>query len=223
MTTTRITYATPGASYAHIADRHWEESLPSNDFGSCKDIARILIKDEPGSKMKAILSGGWRNFIPNTELDPNESTEYVNRTDDQNLIQEWIKRKKQSGLQPNTYECVDTGKKLRNIDFERIEYLFGLFNNEHMSCEQQRDKTDSGDISLEESKESVIEILGKNGKGFVLLVEGGRIDDSHHNNMAAMALHETMAFEKAIENAYKSLPTDETLIVVTADVGQNQL
>ncbi len=58
MTTTRITYATPGASYAHSADRHWEESLPSNYFGSCKDIARILIKDEPGSKMKAILSGG---------------------------------------------------------------------------------------------------------------------------------------------------------------------
>ncbi len=35
--------------------------------------------------------------------------------------------------------------------------------------------------------------------------------------MAAMALHETLAFEKAIENAHKSLPTDETLIVVTAD------
>jgi alkaline phosphatase len=112
---------------------------------------------------------------------------------------------------------VDTRGKLRNIDFERIKYLFGLFNNNHKDYEQERHKTDSGEPSLEEMTESAISILSKNEKGFVLLVEGGRIDHSHHDNMAAMALHETLAFEKAIENAHKSLPTDETLIVVTTD------
>ncbi len=217
MTTTRITHATPGASYAHIADGYWEGSLPSNDSDHCKDIARQLIEDEPGSKMKVILGGGRRSFIPNTELDPNEPTEYINRTDDRNLIQEWIDKKKKSGLQPNTYEYVGTRGKLIDIDFEQIEYLFGLFNNDRMSYEQERDKTDSGEPSLEEMTESAIKILRKNEKGFVLLVEGGRIDHSHHDNMAAMALHETLSFEKAIENAYKSLPTDETLMAVTAD------
>jgi alkaline phosphatase len=89
VTTTRITHVTPGASYAHIANRHWEGSLLSNN---CKDIARQLIEDERGSKMKVILGSGRRSFIPTNETDPNESTEYINRTDDRNLIQEWIKR-----------------------------------------------------------------------------------------------------------------------------------
>lgn len=37
-------------------------------------------------------------------------------------------------------------------------------------------------------------------KGFVLAVEGGRIDHAHHANTANRALDETVAFDKAIRS-----------------------
>lgn len=41
--------------------------------------------------------------------------------------------------------------------------------------------------------------------GFVLAVEGGRIDHGHHNNQANRALDETVAFDKAIRTTLEYL------------------
>jgi alkaline phosphatase len=215
VTTTRITHATPAASYAHIADRDWEENMPKEISGNCKDIARQLIEDEPGSKMKVILGGGRRSFIPINETDL--SGKKGLREDYRNLINEWINNKSESGLTSSAYKYVDTRGKLMNISYDEIEYLFGLFNYDHMSYEKERNQSDSGEPSLEEMTESAIKILSKNEKGFVLLVEGGRIDHAHHSNMAVLSLYDTLAFDRAVEKAFTILPKDETLIVVTAD------
>ena len=53
--------------------------------------------------------------------------------------------------------------------------------------------------------------------GYVLMVEGGRIDHAHHANYAQLALHETAELDDAI--AYTARVTDpaDTLIIVTAD------
>jgi alkaline phosphatase len=214
VTTTRITHATPAASYAHIAERDWEENMPTVS-GNCKDIARQLIEDEPGSKMKVILGGGRRSFIPTNETDPSGKNGL--RKDNRNLINQWINNKGESGLNSNAYQYVDTRGKLMEINYDQIEYLFGLFNYDHLDYEAQRNQSDSGEPSLEEMTESAIKILGKNENGFVLLVEGGRIDHAHHDNMAALSLYDTLAFDRAIEKAFTTLPKDETLIVVTAD------
>lgn len=46
VTTARITHATPGAGYAHSADRDWEgDSEMEGVAGGCKDIAYQLIKE----------------------------------------------------------------------------------------------------------------------------------------------------------------------------------
>lgn len=50
-----------------------------------------------------------------------------------------------------------------------------------------------------------------------MLVEGGRIDQAHHQNYAHAALHEVFEFDKAIEAALQNTNADETLIIVTAD------
>ena len=42
-------------------------------------------------------------------------------------------------------------------------------------------------------------------KGFVLAVEGGRIDHAHHANTANRALDETVAFDQAIRKTVKFL------------------
>ena len=59
------------------------------------------------------------------------------------------------------------------------------------------------------------------GKGFVLAVEGGRIDHAHHANTANRALDETVAFDKAIRETMEFLAeksiVEDTLVIVTAD------
>lgn len=61
------------------------------------------------------------------------------------------------------------------------------------------------------------EVLKKNENGFVMLVEGGRIDTAHHETTAKLALDEATEFQHAV--AYMRNITDEsdTLVIVTAD------
>ena len=56
----------------------------------------------------------------------------------------------------------------------------------------------AGEPSLAEMTRKALEILERNRKGYVLVVEGGRIDHGHHANSAYMALHDTLAFDRAV-------------------------
>ena len=49
------------------------------------------------------------------------------------------------------------------------------------------------------------------------MVEGGRIDQAHHEGWASRALNETVAFDLAVETAFKMVNLSETLIIVTSD------
>ncbi len=77
-----------------------------------------------------------------------------------------------------------------------------------------------GQMTLTEITESAVDFLSKDlGKGFFLMVEGGKIDWSAHNNDAATTFTEIVDFDNAIKVAYefyKKHPK-ETLIVVSAD------
>lgn len=88
------------------------------------------------------------------------------------------------------------------------------------SCLPYAIDSKEGDLTLTQITESAIDFLtkGKN-KGFFLMVEGGKIDWSCHDNDAATTFHEVMDMDAAIKVAYefyKKHPK-ETLIVVTAD------
>lgn len=76
---------------------------------------------------------------------------------------------------------------------------------------------DVNEPSLLEMTKKSLEILEKNSEGFVLLVEGGRIDHGHHEGMAKRALSETAEFESTIKYVRKHTNEEDTLIVVTAD------
>ncbi|OTF75892.1 hypothetical protein BLA29_012776, partial [Euroglyphus maynei] len=65
--------------------------------------------------------------------------------------------------------------------------------------------------------EAALKILRKNNKGFLLMVEGAKIDKAHHTNQAFYSLHDLLAFEKAIIKAQSMVNLKETLIIVTAD------
>jgi alkaline phosphatase len=64
---------------------------------------------------------------------------------------------------------------------------------------------------------SAIDVVKKNKNGFVLFVEGGKIDLAHHSNYARYALDETCELSKAVRAAMEMTDEQDTLIVVTAD------
>lgn len=71
--------------------------------------------------------------------------------------------------------------------------------------------------SLAEMTVKAIEVLNrKNSNGYILMVEGGKIDHAHHQNFAKLALHEVVGLDKAVEAALKMI-SDDTLVIVTAD------
>jgi alkaline phosphatase len=65
--------------------------------------------------------------------------------------------------------------------------------------------------------EAAIKRLQQDEDGFVLMVEGGRIDHAHHEGNAARSLEDYVAFDAAIKKALELTSRDDTLIVATAD------
>lgn len=73
--------------------------------------------------------------------------------------------------------------------------------------------------SLGEMTIAAIKVLSNRDNGFILMVEGGMIDQAHHRGNARQALSEVSAFDDAIEKTLDLLKNeiDESLIIVTAD------
>ncbi|KAG6452853.1 alkaline phosphatase, tissue-nonspecific isozyme [Manduca sexta] len=210
VTTTRVTHATPAASYAHSADRRWEADtdLPKKGL-HCDDIALQLVRGRVGSKIDVVLGGGRKNFFPKSQRDVEGHNGY--RSDGADLVREWLVKKTSMGALP---KYVYTRQQLLELDVEENNSVLGLFAPDHMpySLEAEDD-----DPSLSEMTQKAIEILSANKNGFFLFVEGGRIDTAHHETKARKALDETAEMAKAVEAALRMVDIEETLIVVTSD------
>jgi alkaline phosphatase len=74
------------------------------------------------------------------------------------------------------------------------------------------------DITLAEFTQKGIELLD-NDKGFFMMIEGGKIDWACHANDGTASIHDTLAFDAAVQVAYDFYEkhSNETLIVVTGD------
>ncbi|KAL7729498.1 hypothetical protein ACLKA6_007802 [Drosophila palustris] len=221
VTTTRITHATPAATYARIYHRDWEcdTEVPKESVGIHADIARQLVENEPGNKLNVILGGG---LSPMGALNQSEvrtvrfegSTETIcQRGDQRNLAEEWLQRHANDSLPAS---LVKTREDLLKVNVKEVDHLMGLFRNNHITYSIAREE---GEPSLQEMTETAIGVLerGSQSAGYVLMVEGGRIDQGHHQNYARAALHEVYELDLAVQAALKMTDSDETLILVTAD------
>ena len=92
--------------------------------------------------------------------------------------------------------------------------ILGLFKSSHMSYEADRDKTK--EPSLAEMTSFAIDGLTARDKGYVLMVEAGRVDHAHHATNAYRAMTDMQALNEAVKVA-KAKSGDDTLILVTAD------
>ncbi|KAI5101194.1 intestinal-type alkaline phosphatase precursor, partial [Silurus meridionalis] len=209
VTTTRVQHASPGANYAHVADRDWysDAQLPASaSTEGCKDIAYQLVHN---TDINVILGGGRQYMLPKETQDPEYPTVTGDRTDKTNLINEWLKNKTNAHYVWNKAE-------LNAVDERNTDYLMGLFEPKDNRYELKRNK--DTDPSLTEMMEKAIKILSKNPKGFYLFVEdNGRIDHGHHDSEAKHALYEAVEFDRAIARAAELTSELDTLTVVTAD------
>ena len=213
VTTTRVTHATPGACYAHVPARSWENdaSLPHGVAETgFPDIARQLLEFSAGDGLEVVLGGGRRNFLPVTSPDPEYSDKTGRRQDGRNLIEEWLRKPRAA--------YVWNRKQFDELDVKGVKHLLGLFEPSHMHYEHDRVTGDgAGEPSLAEMTVKAIEMLARNERGYFFMVESGRIDHAHHEANAYRALTDTIAFADAVRVARQKTRREDTLIVVTAD------
>ena len=213
VTTTRITHATPGGTYAHTPDRDWESDVttPADaQAQGCRDIARQLVEFTHGHGIDVIFGGGRALFLPRDVADPDKPDQHGVRADGRNLIEEW-----QAGGPQRTF--VWNATQLAQVPVVRGTQVMGLFSMDHMHFDADRATQASSEPSLADMTTKAIQILSQNPKGFFLMVEGGRIDHGHHAGNAYRALTDAIAFADAVAVADKVTDTKDTLIVTTAD------
>jgi alkaline phosphatase len=198
VTTTRITHATPAATYSHLCHRDGENRIAEQATPGHASYNPAL-----GTGVDVLLGGGWRHFVPST-------TTGSKRTDTTDLT---------AMFQAAGYTYVTTGSGLDAVDLTTTTKLLGLFNKDHLNYELDR-AASAGAIdepSLADMTEKAIRILSRGSGGYFLMVEGGRIDHALHGTNAKRALEDTVAFDAAIQKALELVSGSDTLIVVTAD------
>jgi len=207
VTTTRITHATPAAMYAHSPARDWESNDRSyaieNRKSGCLDIASQMVAFPGG--MDVMLGGGLARFRPQASGGL--------RDDGRDLVTEWTE------AQPGR-RFVGDAAALRALNPRDPGAVLGLFNPDHLDFNFDADRTK--EPSLAEMAGFAVRKLqarsgGRNGAGYVLMVEAGRIDHAHHLTNAWRALDETVELAKAVDAVRKLVNNDDTLILVTAD------
>jgi alkaline phosphatase len=206
VTTTTVTHATPAALYAHCPERAWEDDsrLPAEAReAGFADIARQLVEFPAGDGIEVALGGGRQSFLPRGKGRGGR------RLDGRDLLAEWRERRPGSVV-------VGTRAELLAVDPAKSRHLLGLFSGSHLSFAVDRG-ADSTEPSLAEMTASALTLLEKHEKGYVLMVEGGRIDHGHHAGNAYRALDETVQLDRAVQVALDRTDRSDTLILVTAD------
>lgn len=212
VTTTSLTHASPSGTYAHVANRFWEcdadivNITAPTDTSECMDIAQQLITQRPGCDFNVIMGGGMSKFLPNTLQDT--FGKIGERQDGKNLLATW------QTLHPNGVIVTDRDQ-LLSLDTSQVSDIMGIFNSDIMEYHSLADSTKQP--TLAEMTEVALNMLQQNDQGYFIFIEGGNIDTAHHVNKAALALYETLEFEKAIQLARDMTDPQDTLIVVTSD------
>jgi alkaline phosphatase len=213
VTTTRITHATPAACYGHSPERDWESDASLSEAARADgfpDLARQLVEFRAGDGLEVAFGGGRAQFQPVSVPDPEYPKLHGERRDGRDLIAEWLAR-------GPGYRYVWNRAGFEALDAGGATHVLGLFEPQHMQWEAKRAQDAAGEPSLAEMTTRAIELLRRNPKGFVLMVEGGRIDHGHHAGSAYLALHDTLAFSQAVQAALEHVDLASTLVVVTAD------
>jgi len=212
VSTARLTHATPAATYAHSPERNWENDTdlpPDAVAAGCKDIAQQLLSTARyGRGPLVVLGGGRGEFTTVEERDPEYDDKVGQRLDGRSLVTEWQQAHPQGAYVWNAQQLQAAAN---------APAILGLFEPDHMRYEIERKDDPAGEPSLAELTRAAIATLSRHQEGFVLMVEGARIDHANHSGNAYRALSDTVAMSDAVRAAVEATSSDDTLIIVTAD------
>ena len=174
----------------HATPAAFSTSVPHRDLED--DIARQYLDRE----IDAILGGGVRHFDGE-----------VNQ-----LI---------SSFKDKGYSVSRTLSELQS-QAAHADRLLGLFSPSHVpfAIDRKNDPELAEVPSLPQMFEAALTKVAQNPEGFVLQIEGGRVDHAGHANDAATILHEQLEFDDCIPIALEFLESNpDTLVIVTTDHG----
>lgn len=191
VTSTRLTHATPATFVAHNESRYNADAIADEYLESGVEF---------------FAGGGYRYFVPQ-----DNSVAKSKRKDNKNLIKGFADK----GY--NVFVTESDTAKFRDFAVKGEEKVFAAFTYSHLPYEL--DRNESQVPSLAEMTAKGIEVLNEYNDGFFMMVEGGRIDHACHANDPAGSIHDTIAFDNALKEAYNFYEKhpEETLIVVAAD------
>ncbi|MBS3744608.1 MAG: alkaline phosphatase [Wenzhouxiangellaceae bacterium] len=216
VTTARVTHATPAALFAKSPERGWESDrgLPAEARTSgCRDIARQLVDYDLGGGVDVVFGGGRTAFLPESASDPEYPDVRGRREDATDLLDLWRERSENGQFAWNrkSFDALETGSGGN---------VLGLFEPSHMQYEHDRPEDSAGEPSLVEMTLKALDVLESRSRdGYVLVVEGARIDHAHHAGNAHRALVDTIAFSDAVSATVDRVDAEDTLVIVTADHG----
>ncbi|GAB6147200.1 hypothetical protein JCM12294_46450 [Desulfocicer niacini] len=202
ITTTRLTHATPAVFVAHNISRNNENEI-ADEFVT--------------SRVDFLAGGGIRHFIPQNRVEEKADavgmTIKSKRKDDKDLVQAFEKQ----GYQ--TFIGMKGAKQFNQADFASVDKVFAAFTYTHLPYEIERANQYKEVPSLAMMTQAGIKVLSKDTDGFFLMVEGGRIDHAAHANDPTGVIHDVLAFDHAIQEAYNFYLNhkEETLILVVGD------
>jgi len=201
ITTTSVTDATPAAFCVHCDSRALEN-----------DIAEAYLK----SGIDFIAGGGACHFLPASYSGGDDTWGdplYSARTDSRDLFGEF------AGEGYKTFCGAEGWREFKEYGPAPGSKVFAAFSNISLPFELDRINEGMDSPTLSQITQKAISSLESDPDGFVLMVEGARIDHACHYNDAASAAYETLAFDDAVKTAYDfyAQHPEETLILVTAD------
>lgn len=146
------------------------------------------------------LGGGLRHFDPGQ------------REDGRDLLSE---------LGDKGYQIVKNSSELNAASANGK--LAGLFYDAHLPYELDRTNTPELENSiptLAEMTDTALTRLSRNSNGFILQVEGGRVDHGAHGNDLGALIYDQIAFDDAIGVVLKFQEENpDTLVIITTDHG----
>ncbi|HZH98273.1 MAG TPA: alkaline phosphatase, partial [Fimbriimonadaceae bacterium] len=109
----------------------------------------------------------------------------------------------------------------QQLESLRSGKALGIFSESHLpfSVDWDNDaKLQSEVPTLAEMAKTAIQNLKGSSNGFLLQIEGGKVDHAAHGNDLAGMIYDQIAFEEAVRVAVEfALADDETLVIITAD------
>jgi len=192
VTNTEIEDATSAAMVAHNRLR--------GDYNN-------IVKDFFAVQPDVVMGGGTPNFLP-------KSAPGSKRVDEEDYIAKF----KGAG-----YTYVTTNTELKAA--QGANKLLGLFNPGNIDGALDRFFLKKGTVGkfpdqpdLTDQVRAALDVLSKNDKGFVLMVESGRIDKYSHSLDWERAVYDTIMLDNAVKVAKDFASTrNDTLIIVVPD------